>query len=228
MFVEDDPAERDVIRQILPEVEVIPLPPDPGRLRAGSLAVVALRGGVSRRPRISNGPGTTARGPRRRTSSRRRVRWRSSISSLEMAAVIAPFDEVNLSRIVQLIGKTNQFNITTRRQTLADVRWFMDDDRFLTLYLRLRDRFGDHGLVGILIAEQDDDAIAIDTWLMSCRVIGRTVEDAMFYELCQLAGQRGGRRIRGTFAPTREERTRQGSVPAPRLRAGIRARWLFA
>ena len=86
---------------------------------------------------------------------------------------------------------------------LADVRGFMDDDRFLTLYLRLRDRFGDHGLVGILIAEQDDDAIAIDTWLMSCRVIGRTGENTMFYELCQRAGQRGGRRIRGTFAPAR-------------------------
>ena len=74
-----------------------------------------------------------------------------------MEAVIAPFDEMNLSRIVQLIGKTNQFNLTTRRHGVAEVRAFMDDDRYVTSYLRLRDRFGDHGLVALMIAEQQGE-----------------------------------------------------------------------
>jgi len=201
VFVDDDPAERDVIRQILPEVEVIALPPDPvGYVRAVSQSLLFETASVTSADLERSGY------YRARASAANLEEATGSLEefylSLEMAAVVAPFDELNLSRIVQLIGRTNQFNITTRRHTLADVRRFMDNDRFLTLYLRLRDRFGDHGLVGILIAEQDDDAIAIDTWLMSCRVIGRTVENTMFYELCQRARQRGGRRIRGTFAPT--------------------------
>ena len=123
-------------------------------------------------------------------------------SSLAMEADIAPFDALNLSRIVQLIGKTNQFNLTTRRHGLTDVRAFMDDDRYVTSYLRLRDRFGDHGLVALMIAEQQGEAMEIETWLMSCRVIGRTVEDAMFRRLCEIALERGCTNVRGTFIRT--------------------------
>jgi FkbH-like protein len=201
VFVDDDPAERQVIRQMRPQVEVIALPSDPaGYVRALSESI--------RFESVSVTDADLERSAhyRARAAASKLAPAASSLEEfylgLEMAAVIAPFDELNLARIAQLTGKTNQFNVTTRRHTLADLRTFMDDDRFVTLCLRLRDRFGEHGLVAILIAEHDGDVLDIDTWLMSCRVIGRTVEDAMFCELWRLARQRGCRQIRGTFAPT--------------------------
>ena len=124
-------------------------------------------------------------------------------ASLGMEASIAPFDDLNLPRVAQLVGKTNQFNVTTRRHGLETLRDFMSDERAVTLYVRLRDRFADHGLVGLLIATEHDDAtLDIDTWLLSCRVIGRTVEHAMLRRLCEIAVERGCRRLRGTFVPT--------------------------
>ncbi len=123
-------------------------------------------------------------------------------AGLEMEAFIAPFDELNLPRIVQLIGKTNQFNLTTRRHGPAEVCAFMDDERYVTLYLRLRDRFADHGLVALMIAEQREHVLDIDTWLMSCRVIGRTVENKLLAQLCEIASARGCNEVRGTLIPS--------------------------
>jgi FkbH-like protein len=201
VFVDDNPAERQVIRQMLPEVEVIALPTEPAdyvRALSDSLLFESAS--------VTTADLDRAEYHRARAAAADLAEAASSLeefySNLEMTAVVGPFDELNLSRIVQLIGKTNQFNVTARRHRLADVRGFMADERCITLYLRLRDRFGDQGLVGVLIADQDGDVIEIDTWLMSCRVIGRTVEDAMFHHLWQLAKTRGCSRIRGTFAPT--------------------------
>lgn len=122
-----------------------------------------------------------------------------------MEALIEPVDELSLPRVAQLVAKTNQFNVTTRRHGTAALRAFMDDDRSLVLSLRLRDRFADHGLVAVLIAREvqdDEDLLEIDTWVMSCRVIGRTVENAMLRHLCEVALERGRPRIRGVFIPS--------------------------
>ena len=136
-----------------------------------------------------------------------------------MQCRVTPFDELHLPRIVQLIGKTNQFNLTTRRHSVAVVRRFMDDPGCVTLALRLRDRFADHGLVAVMIAElRGGDSLDIDTWLMSCRVIGRTVEAELLASLCGAAQALGCSAIRGTYVPT----GRNGMVE------GIFARFGFA
>jgi FkbH-like protein len=198
VFVDDNPAERQVVRQMLPEVEVIALPTEPAgyvRALADSLlfeSAIVTADDLTRAEQYKARAAAAA-------LEQETVSLEDFYASLAMEAVISPFDEMNLSRIVQLIGKTNQFNLTTRRHGLADVREFMDDDRYVTAYLRLRDRFGDHGLVALMIAEQQGEAMEIDTWLMSCRVIGRTVENAMFRRLCEAALEQGCTSVRGTF-----------------------------
>ena len=104
--------------------------------------------------------------------------------TLKMEAHIAPFNAFDLPRIAQLVGKTNQFNFTTRRHSMAHLITCMEDPACVHFSLRLRDCYDDHGLVGVLIAHQDGDAMELDTFLMSCRIIGRTAERAMLHSLC--------------------------------------------
>jgi FkbH-like protein len=201
VFVDDNPAEREAVRQLSAGVEVVALPTDPsGYIRAVSDALLFESVAVTSEDLAR------ADQYRARAAAAALEEQASSLeefyASLGMEAFLAPFDELNLSRIMQLVGKTNQFNLTTRRHGPADVQAFMEDDSVVTFYLRLRDHFGDHGLVGLLIARQEGDVLDIDTWLMSCRVIGRTVENKMLARLCEVADGRGCNRLRGTFIPT--------------------------
>lgn len=200
-FVDDNPAEREVIRQMLPEVEVITLPADPTgyvRALAGSLCFESSS--------FTEEDAKKTEQYRARAEIARLEGESESLEdfyeSLRMKAVIAPFDALHLPRIVQLIGKTNQFNLTTRRHTMPQVQAFMNDHECVHLYLKLRDRFTDHGLVGLLIAKKVEDVLDIDTLLMSCRVIGRTAEHAMLARLCEEAQRLGCTAIGGTYIPT--------------------------
>lgn len=119
--------------------------------------------------------------------------------SLEMKAEIAPFAPVYLERITQLINKTNQFNLTTRRYTSAEVEAIAQNPDHVTLYGRLADRFGDNGLVTVLIGHIVGEVLEIDLWLMSCRVFNRTMELSMFDALVEVCQARGLSRIVGTY-----------------------------
>jgi FkbH-like protein len=119
-----------------------------------------------------------------------------------MKAYVGPFDDFHLPRIAQLIGKTNQFNLTTRRHGMPQLQAFLKDESCLHFHLRLRDRFADHGLVGLMIALRQGDTVEIDTWLMSCRVLGRTVEATMLQYLFEQASKVGCTAVRGVYIPT--------------------------
>jgi FkbH-like protein len=119
-----------------------------------------------------------------------------------MRLVWSPFDEIGLARIVQLINKTNQFNLTTRRYNEDDVRAMMADPDVVTLQLRLLDRFGDNGMIAILIARKEGIDAVIDTWLMSCRVLGRQVEQASLALLMQEIRHLNAERVVGVYRPT--------------------------
>ncbi|HET9847204.1 MAG TPA: HAD-IIIC family phosphatase [Candidatus Dormibacteraeota bacterium] len=198
---DDNPAERALVRAMLPEVDVIPLPEDPsGYVRA-----------LSDYLRFETAALTTE--DRTRTQQYRMRSAASALAasaegiedfyrSLEMEARIAPFDEFHLPRIAQLINKTNQFNLTTRRYTPEELRALMRDPTVIHRYLKLRDRFGDHGLVSVLIARRAGTNLDIETWLMSCRVISRTVDAEMLAHLSELARQKGVDTIRGTYIPS--------------------------
>lgn len=201
VFVDDSPSEREIVRQMLPEVEVVPLPEDPA-LYARAVEESLHFETTSFTPEDAQ----RTEQYRARAEVTQLESSAESIDefyrSLEMEAEIAPFDEIHLPRIVQLIGKTNQFNLTTRRHGMETVRGFMEDPDWVHFYLKLRDRFADHGLVGVMVARREDEVLEIDTWLMSCRVLGRTVEDEMLVRVCQAAERLGCSTIRGIYVPT--------------------------
>lgn len=201
VFVDDNPVECATVRRLLPEIDVIALPPDPSLYARTLLDYLGFEktsftGEDVRRTEHYRARSLAAR--QQQSAGSLEELW----TSLDMAAVIEPFGEFNLPRIVQLIGKTNQFNLTTRRHSPAQVAALMQDSGCVHFSIRLQDRFADHGLVGLMIARQRDSVMEIDTWLMSCRVIGRTVEKTMFAHLSRLAALQGVTRIRGIYCPT--------------------------
>jgi FkbH-like protein len=201
VFVDDNPFERNLVRQELPEVAVPELPEDPAlyaqmiadagyfealsltaedRERGGqyqaSLAREELRAGVTDLPGYLRG--------------------------LEMELIVRRFDAVGIPRITQLINKTNQFNLTTRRYTEEEVRVIAADEDVIPLQFRLLDRFGDNGTIAVLIGRRVADAIDMDTWLMSCRVLGREVEQACLNAMGTAARAAGAVRLTGLYRPT--------------------------
>ena len=124
------------------------------------------------------------------------------LKSLEMTGEFGAFDPPHAERITQLINKTNQFNLTTRRYTPAEVEALMEDESHITLYGRLIDKFGDNGITAALIACQEGEEARIELWIMSCRVFKRQLEYAMFDRLVEACRQRGIKRLRGDYYPT--------------------------
>jgi FkbH-like protein len=201
VYVDDNPTERAAVRQLVPEADVVVLPPDPTQY-ARALSQYLLFETSSFTPEDAD----RTHQYRARARVAQLEAATGSIADfhrgLQMQATVAHFDEFHLPRIAQLIGKTNQFNLTTRRHGMPQLRVFMRDPNCVHFFLRLRDRFTDHGLVSLMIALHQGDLLDIDTWLMSCRVIGRTVEATMLEYLCQRAEQLGCTAIRGTYIPT--------------------------
>jgi FkbH-like protein len=204
VFVDDNPAERARVRESLPLVAVPELPDDPSQY----VRCVADAGYFES---IAFTPDDTQRA-QQYTENASREALRVSTQSLEaflhglkMKIVFGPFQNVDLLRVTQLIGKTNQFNLTTKRYAQHEISEFATTDGCLTLQFRLLDRFGDNGLVSAMIlrpAADEPDALEVDTWVMSCRVFGRQLEIEALNIAVEEARRRGIRTIRATYAPT--------------------------
>lgn len=201
VFVDDNPAEREIVLAQLPMVAV----PDVGSDVSNFIRV--LEDGQYFEP-VSLSNEDLARSNQYESNSRRvleQARFASYdeyLASLEMSAEIAPFAPVYLDRIAQLINKTNQFNLTTRRHTLAEVESMASDPGYITLYGRLIDKFGDNGLISVIIGRREHSMLHIDVWLMSCRVLKRDMELAMLDSLVEVCRQRGITEIYGYYIPT--------------------------
>ena len=128
--------------------------------------------------------------------------YQDFLFSLEMEAEIKPFSDVYMERITQLVNKTNQFNLTTHRYTVTEVEAITKDEKFITMYGKLSDKFGDNGLISLIIGEIENDNCIIDTFLMSCRVLKRDMEFAMFDLLVQECQQRKLNKIIGVYKKT--------------------------
>lgn len=201
VFVDDNPAERELVRQALPQVKVVELTDDPadypGLLdRTGWLEIVKLTAEDLQKTHQYR------ENLQRSQQQAQYADYGAYLESLEQKAVIRPFDTTNLDRITQLINKTNQFNVTTPRLTRSEVEALMDDPDTLTVYVRLVDKFGDNGLISLLSAHREDGALAIDFWLMSCRVLKRGVENLIADHVFRKAAEMGLATVRGTYKPT--------------------------
>jgi FkbH-like protein len=201
VFLDDNPAERLQVRRELPEVAVPELPEDPA-LFAGTL----LAAGYFDVIQLSNEDlGRAA--DYQNNLQREKVRESTSnmaeyLQSLDMQISFNAFDPIGRSRIAQLINKSNQFNLTTRRYSEAEVERLETDPRFFTLQVRLRDCFGDNGMISVVICQRAGRVWQIDTWLMSCRVLGRSVEEAVLQQLLSAARREGVERLQGVYIPT--------------------------
>ncbi len=201
VFLDDNPAERQRVRADLPEVTVIDLPEQSSEYAAAVRECGALE-------RI-----TFSDEDRQRTryyeEQRQRQDMQESVASLEdfyysleQHVEIAPVSKETLTRTAELIKKTNQFNLTTRRHSQARIAEFLADPNCDVYQVRVKDRFGDNGVVGVCITCRNDSVCEIDTLLLSCRVIGRTVETAILSHLVAECQRYGLGRLQGWFIPT--------------------------
>lgn len=201
VFVDDNPAERERIRQALPMVAVPEMPEDPALyartlLSAGYFEAIAFSEEDRQRAALY------AANAERAALESQSGDLGSFLTSLNMVLHVAPFDAVGRARITQLINKTNQYNLTTKRFTEAQVEAAETDPAVFTLQGRLIDRFGDNGMITVVIARRGGDIWEIDTWLMSCRVLGRQVEHAVLAEIIAAARSARARELIGCFVPT--------------------------
>lgn len=205
VFLDDNPAERARVRQMLPEVAVPELPEDPAfypaaLLQAGYFETAGLSADDA--ARAEQYRANAARAAAAETIGD----YGAYLASLGMECDLRPFDAAGRTRIAQLINKSNQFNLTTRRYTEAEVAAMEADPALFTLQVRLADRFGDNGMISVLIFRKGPEEWFCDTWLMSCRVLGRRVEEAALAAVAAAARAEGAQALAGEYIPTAKNR----------------------
>jgi FkbH-like protein len=202
VFIDDNPVERAWVRRELPMVAVPEVTDDPS-----SFIAALSDGGYFESTLITDEDRLRSeqyQGNRQREALKSSaVDMTGYLTDLKMELIWRPFDKIGLQRIVQLINKTNQFNLTTRRCTEGDVLAIMREPNAFGLQLRLVDRFGDNGIIAVCIGKSSSrDDLVIDTWLMSCRVLGRQVEAATLNLIAAQAKRLGAKRLIGDYIPT--------------------------
>lgn len=198
-FIDDNPVECAQVKAALPQVVTLQLPPEeeiPGfldRLWAFDRLSVTLEDTLRTQMYRENAA--------RQSFESSTTDIADFIASLDLRIDIASPSEDEWPRVAQLTQRTNQFNFTTIRRTDIDMRALVNAGS-LVLRVNVRDRFGDYGLVGVVVAEVRADSLVVDTLLLSCRVLGRGVEHAMLRRLGEIATQRGLTHVELPFTPT--------------------------
>jgi FkbH-like protein len=210
-FLDDNPYERAEVRRALPEVDVPVLPDDPTSFRR-TLEEYPYFEPAAFTPADRDRAGqyrARARAAELAASAGSLAEYQASLT---MTARTGGIDPGSIARVVQLLNKTNQFNLTTRRRNRAELEAFLARPGAQGLTLRLADRFADHGLVAVALAEAREGGareggaggrvLEIDTLLMSCRVLGRGVEALVLAELARLAAAAGCAALTGSYLPS--------------------------
>jgi FkbH-like protein len=201
VFVDDNPAERELMRTQLPDVLTIELndnPADYARLldEQNPFELTSLSSEDTIRT-------SQYKENLQRDSLKTSIAdYDDYLKSLEQIAVISDFNEARLDRITQLINKTNQFNLTSIRKNRSEVEQLMADDDSFTCYIQLSDKFGDNGVIAIVYGSWGKDSLTIDGWLMSCRVLKRGVEKMTCNHLVKQAHLKNKKYIHGRYIPS--------------------------
>ena len=200
VFVDDNPAERMIVKDAVPKVSVV------SAENIEEVIYLLDRGGYFEPTKVTADDLQRAemyhKEQLRKELESASTDYESYLKSLEMVTTIRPFDAESLGRITQLTNKSNQFNLTTRRYTQPELAKIAEQEEYITLYGRLKDKFGDNGIVSVIIAKKQDDAYVIDLWLMSCRVLKRNMEYSMFDALVAAAKEKSAKKLRGEYIPT--------------------------
>lgn len=199
VFADDNPAEREIVRSqtsvSVPEIndvsDYIKTIDRSGFFEVTSLSADDLKRNEMYKANIA-----------RENSLARFESYEDYLLSLEMTAEIQPFKSVYIQRITQLTNKSNQFNLTTRRYTQTELEDISENESYITLYGKLTDKFGDNGVVSVIVGEKDGNSLNIELWLMSCRVLKRDMELAMLDALAAQAKAQGISKLKGTYIPS--------------------------
>jgi len=201
VFLDDNPAERKRVRDALPAVAVPELPADPSEwLPVFQAAGYFEQPGFSKEDQLR--AGFYKANALRAAQLQRIGNHDDYLRSLAMTLSIAPFDGAGLKRIAQLFSKSNQFNLTTRRYSESEIAAMASNADVFTIQARLADIFGDNGMISAVICRQSGTSWEVDSWIMSCRVLGRRVEEALLQHLVREARLRGITDIIGRYIPT--------------------------
>lgn len=201
VFLDDNPAERDIVRKHIPGIIVPELPEDPSYylpflIKENIFETTSFSANDSERTRQYQ-------------EESKRMELSSSITnmddflnSLEMSATLTSFGRPDYERISQLTQRSNQFNLRTVRYTTSDIANIASDDSFLTLAVELSDKFGKYGLISVVIIKLSGTDAHIDTWIMSCRVLKRTVEHMAMNHVIDILQEKGIQTLYGEYLPT--------------------------
>lgn len=204
VFLDDNPFEREMIKSAIPDITVPSLPEDPAEyltyLRTLNLFETA-----------SFTEEDESRTLLYQEEAQRTILQRSFsdeagfLESLDMVAVVKPFDNFTVPRVAQLSQRSNQFNLRTIRYTEADIKSISESDKHLTLSFNLADKFGDYGLIAFIILEKiNANTLFIDSWIMSCRVLKRGMELFTLKSIIELAKQKGFKTVIGEYLETKK------------------------
>lgn len=202
-FFDDNPVERDWVSTQMPEVNIVEVPGNPlGYISAIDDSVAFDSLFISDEDRAR--PAMYQEQVQRQSLQKQSVSVREFLESLEMKVTVGFVNSKTLPRVTQLLNKTNQFNLTTRRHTESELQSIIDSNA-VAIWIRVSDRFGDNGLVGVAIASplpEQSGTWILDTVLMSCRVLGREVDTAMLSIVGRFVAEKGGTSMVGEYVPT--------------------------
>lgn len=200
VFVDDNPAEREIVKQQVSGVAVpeIDIPEHYINIldKSGFFEVTTISKDDLKKSEMYK------ENAKRNEMLSSCANYDDYLKSLKMKATIKPFEPIYMARIAQLTNKSNQFNLTTHRYTQAEIEEIANDEKYIKLYGKLEDTFGDNGVVTVVLGHIDEKILHIDLWLMSCRVLKRDMEFAMMDALVKKAKEAGIEKIKGYYYPT--------------------------
>ena len=200
VFADDNPAEREIVRAQIPGIAVPEMDSVENYIinldRGGYFEVTSFSADDLKRNEMYKANAERA------AAVASFADYNEYLLSLDMNAVIDDFIPVYLQRITQLTNKSNQFNVTTKRYTTAEMEAVAESDEYIRLYGKLADKFGDNGVVSVVIGHKNGDVLDMELWLMSCRVLKRDMEFAMLDRLVERCREQGISKIKGYYYPT--------------------------
>lgn len=202
VFIDDNPFERNLVRGMIPDITVPELPEDPA-LYLSYLKSLNLFETASYSENDKDRTKQYQAQAQRVTMQNSFENFDDYLKSLEMVATAHEFEDFEIPRISQLTQRSNQFNLRTIRYTEAEIEQICSDDKYFTLSFSLKDKFGDYGLISVVIMEkQDEKTLFLNTWLMSCRVLKRGMEEFIINKVIETARENGFEKVIGEYIKT--------------------------
>lgn len=201
VFLDDNPFERNLIRQELPDVIVPELPEDPAEY-LDYLLKLNLFETASYSENDKDRTKQYQAEAERVTSQAKFASIDDYLSSLQMTSEVKEVDKFSLPRVAQLTQRSNQFNLRTKRYTEEDLKSMSESGEYIGISFTLVDKYGDNGLISAIILKKEKDQMFIDTWIMSCRVLKRTMEPFVLNTIVELAKKHGFSKVTGEYIPT--------------------------